>query len=83
MVVQTYVPEPVVVAPRIDVDWAAEVAKARMTRAPRRRVGSPWRRRTVIWAYQSINNGAINFNEIRVATVAAARRRERSGWQLR
>ena len=29
VVVQTYVPEPVVVAPRIDVDWAAEVAKAR------------------------------------------------------
>ena len=29
VVVQTHVPEPVVVAPRIDVDWAAEVANAR------------------------------------------------------
>ena len=33
----------------------------RMMRAPRRRAASRWRRRTVIWAYQSINNGAINF----------------------
>jgi hypothetical protein len=28
-VIETHIPEPVVVAPRIDVDWAAEVANAR------------------------------------------------------
>ena len=47
VVVQTHVPEPVVVAPRIDVDWAAEVANAGR-RGLRGGVSEVWPRLTVI-----------------------------------